>query len=213
MVIRPFDKGVGFFLLGEDDYLQRIGVHLNDRSVFSIVNNVDNLVSELIDKILCWTVKFKEELGMSKKVREWVIPCAELNQPGNMYLNPKAHKPPLYPGRMITTGCGSYIENLSALTAYELKKAILDYRIIDTTHFLRKIDNLNESTILLGKEVIHVAIDISNMFTNIPSDMGIHQWTKHLNERSSCDQSFSTECIISALEITLDYNIASFILT
>ena len=49
-----------------------------NRSVFSIVNNVDNLVSELIDKILCWTVKFKEELGMSKKVREWVIPCAEL---------------------------------------------------------------------------------------------------------------------------------------
>ena len=39
VVIRPFDKGVGFFLLGEDDYLQRIGVHLNDRSVFSILNN------------------------------------------------------------------------------------------------------------------------------------------------------------------------------
>ena len=210
MVIRPFDKGVGFFLLGEEEYIQRIGVHLNDRSVYSIVNNVDDLVSELIDKISCWTVKFIEELGMSKKVREWVIPCAKLNQPGNMYLNPKAHKPPLYPGRMITTGCGSYIENLSALTAYELKKAILDYRIIDTPHFLRKIDSLNESTILLGKEVIHVAIDISNMFTNIPRDMGIQQCTKHLNERSSYDQLFSTECIISALEITLDYNIASF---
>ena len=26
VVIRTFDKGVGFFLLGEDDYLQRIGV-------------------------------------------------------------------------------------------------------------------------------------------------------------------------------------------
>ena len=77
---------------------------MNARSVFSIVNNVDNLVLEIIDKILCWTVKFKEELGMSNKVREWVIPCAELNQPGNMYLNPKAHKPPLYPGRIITTG-------------------------------------------------------------------------------------------------------------
>ena len=75
---------------------------------------------------------------------------------GHMYLNPKAHKPPLCPGRMITTGCSSYIENLSALTAYELKKATLslDYIIIDTAHFLEKIDSLNESTILLGKEVI-----------------------------------------------------------
>ena len=142
-----------------------------------------------------------------KEVKRWKDVVI---RPGNMYLNPKAHKPPLYPGRMITTGCGLYIENLSALTAYELKKAILDYRIIDTPHFLRKIGNLNESTILLGQEVIHVAIDISNILTNIPRDMGIQQFTKHLNERSSCDQLFSTECIISALEITLDYNIALF---
>ena len=57
----------------------------------------------------------------------------------------RAHKPPLCPGRMITTGCSSYIENLSALTAYELKKATLslDYRIINTAHFLKKIDSLN----------------------------------------------------------------------
>ena len=65
----------------------------------------------------------------------------------------------MYPGRMITTGCGAYLENLSALTAYELKKAMLEYRIVDTPHFLRNIDSLNDSNILLGKEVIHVAID------------------------------------------------------
>ncbi len=58
--------------------------------------------------------------------------------------------------------------------------------------------------------MIHVAIDISNMFTNIPRDMGIRQCTKHLNERSRDNQLFSTDCIIKALEITLDYNIASF---
>ena len=96
------------------------------------------------------------------------------------------------------------------MIAYELKKAILDYIIINTPHFLRKIDSLNESTILLGKEVIHVAIDIYNMLTNIRRDMGIHQCTKHLNERSSYDQLFSLECIVSALEITLEYNIVSF---
>ena len=209
-MVRPFDKGVGFFLLEEEDYINRIGVHLNDRTVYSIVDNLDNLVSDIINVITNWTISFKDEIGMTKKIREWVIPCVDLNRPGNMYLNPKAHKPPLYPGRMITTGCGSYIENLSALTAYELKKANLEYRIIDTPHFLRKIDSLNASTILLGKDVIHVAIDISNMFTNIPREMGIRQCTKHLAERSSCDRLFSTECIIKALEITLNYNVAAF---
>ena len=209
-VIRPFDKGVGFFLLKEEDYVSRISVHLNDRSVYSIVYNVDNLVTEIINVITEWTIEFKDEIGMTSKIKDWVIPCADRNQPGNMYLNPKAHKPPLYPGRMITTGCGAYIENLSALTAYELKKANLEYRIVDTPHFLRKIDSLNASNILLGKEVIHVAIDISSMFTNIPRDMGIRQCINHLDERSSSDQVFSTGCIIKALEITLDYNIASF---
>ena len=210
IVIRPFDKGVGFFLLEEEDYINRISVHLDDRSVYSIVDNVDNLVLEIINVITDWTVTFKDEIGMTNKIKNWVIPCVDRNQPGNMYLNPKAHKAPLYPGRMITTGCGAYIENLSALTAFELKKANLEYRIIDTPHFLRKIDCLNSSSILLGKDVIHVAIDISNMFTNIPRDMGIRRCTKLLNERSGCNQLFSTECVIRALEITLDYNIASF---
>ena len=58
--------------------------------------------------------------------------------------------------------------------------------------------------------MIRVAIDISNIFTNIPREMGIRQCTKHLDERSSCDRLFSTECIIKALEITLDYNVAAF---
>ena len=80
----------------------------------------------------------------------------------------KAHKAPSYPGRRITTGCGVYIENLSALTAFELKKSVLDYRIVDTPHILRKLDALNSSQQLLGKDLIHVGIDIVNMFTNIP---------------------------------------------
>ena len=121
-------------------------MHLNDKTVHSIV---DNLVPDIIIVITNKTISFKDEIGMTKKMREWVILCVNLKQPDNMYLNPKAHKPPLYPGRMITTGCGSYVENLSALTAYELKKANQEYRIIDTPNFIRKIDSLNASTILL----------------------------------------------------------------
>ena len=42
-------------------------------------------------------------------------------QPGNNYVNPKAHKPEKnYPGRMISTGCASAIKNLDASTAHEL---------------------------------------------------------------------------------------------
>ena len=58
-----------------------------------------------------------------------------------------------------------------------------------------------------------VAIDISNMFTNIPREMGIRQCTEHLAERSivvvDCLVQ-SVYCITKALEIALDYNVAAF---
>ena len=78
---------------------------------------------------------------MTKKITKWATPDVESQNLGNIYLNLKAHKPPAYPGRLITRGCNSYIENLSALTAHELKKVDLEYRIMDIPHFLRNYEN------------------------------------------------------------------------
>ena len=143
---------------------------------------------------------------MTSKIIKWVIPSAETHQPGNIYLNLKAHKPPLYPRRLITTGCGALFENLSALTAFELKKSKLYYRIVDTPHVLRKLDELNSSNILEGRNITLVSIDIVDMFTNIPKDIEVQQCTKHLDDRPDQEKLFNTSCVIEALEITLDYN-------
>ena len=126
IIIRPLDKGVGFFLMHEEEYLRRFNVHLQNGEVYKVVAEPPSLISELIAKIQNWTEKCKTEIGMTSKIIKWVIPSAETHQPGNVYFNLKAHKPPLYPGRLITTGCGALIENLSALTAFELKKYKLD---------------------------------------------------------------------------------------
>ena len=67
-----------------------------------------------INEIKQWTEDFSNEPGMTPQIVTTVIPDIEINSPGNIYLNFKAHKPPDYPGRMITTGCTSFIENLSA---------------------------------------------------------------------------------------------------
>ncbi len=123
-------------------------MHLENRDVYEVVDNPPALITELIGKIKCWTDKYKDEAGMTKKIMDWVIPSEENHQPGNIYLNLKAHKPPHYPGRLITTGCSAFIENLSALTAYELKKSKLDYRVIDSPHVLRRLDDLNSSNVL-----------------------------------------------------------------
>ena len=207
IVIRPFDKGVGFFLIYKQDYIDRTILLLSDTTTYEVVEQVD-AANKTIAEITEWANKFKKEKGMTNKIIEWVIPDINKQKPGNIYLNFKAHKPPEFPGRLITTGCNSYIENLSAITAFELKKVDIPYNLIDTPHFLRKIDELNKTSKLVGKNIIHVSVDIENMFPNIPVEFGIQECNKHLDKR--VNPIFSTECISNAIEITLTNNIATF---
>ena len=209
IVIRPFDKGVGWFLLHEDDYIARTLEHLSDTTKYKIIEDVHSAAVLVQQAITQWTETFNQEPGMTDVVIENVIPDIEKRSPGNIYLNIKAHKPPPYPGRMITTGCNSYIENLSAITAVELKKVKVPYVIADKLEFLRKLDQINASGRLIGKKIIHVTIDVVNMFPNIPREFGLEECYKHLNKRQE-PHLLSTACIIEALKITLDNNLAMF---
>ena len=95
---------------------------------------------------------------MVAKIVDAVTPVISKNKPGDLYLNIKAHKLFPHPGRLVTTGCGSYIENISALTAFELKKVDVSYVIVDKQHFLRKIYQLNASGVLSGRAVVHRSV-------------------------------------------------------
>ena len=48
VIIRPFDKGVGFFLMYEEEYLRRVNVHLQNREVYEVVADPPSLISELM---------------------------------------------------------------------------------------------------------------------------------------------------------------------
>ena len=62
------------------------------------------------------------------------------NKPGNITGLVKAHEES-YPFRVLTTGCGTAIENLSAFTEFFLGPLAQTHPayIKDTTHFLNKI--------------------------------------------------------------------------
>ena len=208
IIIRPADKGSRYFFLDREDYVKRVQEHIYDKETFHIIDK-----KEAEDRtklaITNWCCNYNNEVGFTEKLYQWITPD-EFCKPGNNYVNPKAHKPEKnYPGRMISTGCASAIKNLSALTAHELTKVELDYAIQDTNHILRKIDEINESGVLGGVEsVIHASFDIEAMFPNISKDVGLAQCRVHLDKRK--DPIFSTDCIIDALEITLDNNITDF---
>ena len=207
-VIRLFDKGSGFFILNREDYIDRTMKDLNDETTFEIVTDKQQAVTDCVSAIKSWTEKYSEEPGMTKKLRDWIIPT-DNNCPGNNYSNFKAHKPEKdYPGRLISTGCNSYTKNLATLTAYELKKVQLEHNLRDTNQFLQKIDEVNKSGLLKGKSITLVSFDIVAMFPSIPKDLGLDECRRHLDKREK--KIFSTDCIIDGLEITLDHNLTSF---
>ena len=207
VVIRPADKGSKYFFLDRSDYVKRVRDHLYDSETFETVSK-DEAENQVKQAIIDWTSEYSEEEGMTDKIFNWVTPD-DFCKPGNNYVNPKAHKPEKnYPGRLISTGCASAIKNLSALTSHELTKVQLQYAIRDTNHFLQKIEELNESGMLHNKTVIHASFDIEAMFPSISKDMGMEQCRKHLDKREN--PIFSTDCIVKALEITLDNNITVF---
>ena len=64
-------------------------------------------------------------------------------------MNYKAYKPEKgFPGRMITSGCGSSKERLSSWCEYHLKTLMkkLPYRLEDTSHFLQKLIEYNNTS-------------------------------------------------------------------
>ena len=164
-VIRPFDKGTGFFILDREDYIERVEVHLKDEETYERIEDKEQAKDDVIKKIGNWIDKYAEEPGMSTKIKDWVLPTKD-QKPGNMYINPKAHKPEKnYPGRLISTGCDSYIKNLSILTAHQLKEVPLRYCLKDTGDFLRLHHKVNqEKTLETNDETFLVTFDIVNMF-------------------------------------------------
>ena len=84
----------------------------------------------------------------------------------------------------------------------------LTYVCKDLNHLLRKVDEINIEDMIKGKNIELVSFDVVAMFPSICKTVGIEQCRTHLEKRSS--PIFSTECILKALEITLDNNLTEF---
>ena len=207
-VIRMFDKGTGFFILNKDDYIRRTMAELDNPSTYEVMESQQVAVNQCTSAITEWTVKYKDEIGMTDKLKSWILPSGKETL-GNNYIDLKAHKPDKdFPGRLISTGCNTITRNLSELTAFEMKKVELKYNVKDNDDFLRRIDTMNKSGKLLNKKVLLCSFDIVSMFPNITKDLGLKNCRDHLNKCTN--PIFSTDCILDAIEITLDNNITMF---
>ena len=129
-------------------------------------------------------------------------------KPGKMYGLVKTHKVN-NPARVITSGCGTPLENLSIFVEKHLYKEVLkiDTRIQDTPHMLNIIDEMNQSN-RLDDTCILVSFDVVNMFPSIDNATGIEA-VRDILENRSVDFP-PTDCIIEALSLCLRSNNSIF---
>ena len=128
-------------------------------------------------------------------------------KPGVAFGNIKTHKND-NPLRLITSCCGTAIENLSAFTEFYLQPLARKPSFIkDTTELLNRIQNLNEQGPF--PEGTHlVSWDVVSMFPNIDNELGLGALSRALDTREQLLPS--TDCILEAVEICLKSNHSVF---
>lgn len=207
IIVRRFDKGKGWIVDSKESYVTRMEQHLHDTNTFENITKEENVLENINKKIHDWTVENKEQL--TPKLRKALIP--ESSRPGYNYGNYKSHKPEKnFPLRMITSGCGSPVQPLSKYVEHHLYPLVkeLEHVIIDTRHFLRKLDEFNTNYNEDLNKIILASWDVEAMFPSIDNTMGIEACRGLLDQRTTLEPPTST--IIEALRLVLENNISYF---
>ena len=207
IIVRKFDKGQGWIIDNTVNYVDRMENKLQDESTFCNVTSESDIICTINSKIYNWLETYSKFL--TNKICSQIISIN--SRPGFNYGNYKAHKPAAnYPLRMITSGCGSPIQILSCYVEYHLKPLVskLPNVMIDTSHFLRTIDDFNSSFTGNMDDVLLVSWDIKEMYPSIDNEMGVAACRRHLDSRTN--PRTPTDCIIDALTIVLENNVSFF---
>ena len=122
-------------------------------------------------------------------------------KPGRFYILPKIHKKG-NPGRPIVSANGHPTEKISEFVSYNLIPLVqtLPSYIKNTTHLLNKLKDID----VLPSNAILVTLDVSSLYTNIPTNEGIDACRKILRKRS--DKSIPTETLCDLLRMILTMN-------
>ena len=175
IIIKPADKGSAVVILNKDDYINEGLRQLGDRKFY--VETDENLTeshAQIIEDYVNNLVTSKE---LSPKAAEYLT--TQNSRTPEFYMLPKIHKgknPPT--GRPIISGNGSPTERISQLVDHFLQPLIPKIKsyIKDTTHFLQILKDLGT----IPEDSILVTLDVSSLYTNIPTVEGLRAAAKLL---------------------------------
>ena len=203
-VIRIQDKGSRFVIMDKNDYITKMDGQLNNPLHYQRLEQ--DPTNFHLDKVKTWASKWLGKRQIPEDIATWVV--NEEAKAGTAFGNVKTHKKD-NPVRLITSCCGTAIENLSAFTEFYLKPLAsgLPSFVRDTTDLLNRIDRLNRSGPLPDSTIL-VSWDVVGMFPNIDNNLGLTAVKKALNTRTT--KIPSTKCILDAVKICLESNNSQF---
>ena len=205
---RYADKsGVTVITSLEDDDRQILET-LNDPDHYELVpENPNNRVREKVNR---WTKEWSSRGVLTQDIAAYANNIAN-SQPGKSKPLIKTHKSQPYPMRLLLSGCGTPIEPLSKIvqTAICHLTDSLPYQIIDTKEFLVKVKRINEELAPLPDTATIAVCDVVSLYPNVNNDMGVPATAKLLSRHPSTLQ-LPTECVLQALDITLNNNYTQF---
>ena len=200
LVVRLQHKGSGIVILDRNDYIDKVERNLNDGS-FDILGSYSSLSYYHIVKD--WGDKWVEKGEVTQPLADCILNVNA--RPGKNYGLIKTHEPN-NPIRLITSGNGTAVENLSLFTEYFLNLCVKKQPqiLIDMTVLLNKVTKINNKFSPFPAGTLLVSWDVISMYPSIDNKVGLAACKEALDRREHT--SPSTECLLEDIKITLECN-------
>ena len=203
VIINQADKGSTIVLLDRKTYVEEGHKHLADPETYTrlehdITDTIKQTIKTKLDKLY--------KLGLlTKRQYEFCYP-PETHRTSLMYFLIKLHKNP-HTYRPICSYINSTTTNISRFLDFWLKHAVvlLPTYIRDTTHLIQTLENKT-----FHKDILLCTVDITNMYTNIPTDEGNQAALRALTDLKTSITMPDITVLADLLHIVTQNNVFEF---
>ena len=168
IVIKPADKGSAVVVMDRSMYLTEAYKQLSDTAYYEKLDY--DPTTDFSKQVHDAVEDMYQDGGIDESVRDYLLD--DRVKTARFYLLPKIHKnkhPP--PGRPVVSGNSSPTERISHFVDHFLQPCSIKVKsyLKDTNHFLRLIEEQTQ----LPDDVILVTMDVTALYTNIPTREGL----------------------------------------
>ncbi|XP_066275237.1 uncharacterized protein [Branchiostoma lanceolatum] len=198
IIIKPADKGSAVVIMKREDYIQEALRQLSNKDHYKHIDSCPTEEHAALVRTTLFKLLNEGTTCISEDEFNYLAPVHPRTPV--FYLLPKIHKEG-NPGRPIISANDCATERISEFADHHLRPLVqrLPSYIKDTTDFLQKLNKLGK----ISPTAKLVTLDVSSLYTNIPTEEGIQASREALQKNPS---DVPTEAICDLLDRILNLN-------